>query len=55
MFGYDVLHEQKHSQAPMPRAIDTIKENDALKHKAVISSKKAVAGNPHNTPNATLL
>jgi hypothetical protein len=42
-------------QAPMPRAMDTIKENDSLKHKAVISSKKAVAGNPHNTPNKNLL
>jgi hypothetical protein len=41
-------------QAPMPRAIDTIREKEAFKHKAVTSSKKAVAGNPHNTPNRNL-
>jgi hypothetical protein len=40
---------------PIPSATDNIKEKEAFKHKAVISSKKAVAGNPHNTPNKKLL
>jgi hypothetical protein len=28
---------------------------EAFKHKAIISNKKAVAGNPHNTPYTNLL